>query len=106
MISKARKFPARQEFLSFRKTAKQLTTPHVRLLYSAAASTHLSVIVPKKCNKRAVVRNWLKRLTYDTLWLQTQDKKLDCVVVYKPLPLKKSPENKKLIMSELTSLHV
>jgi ribonuclease P protein component len=59
------------------------------------------VVVPKKLSKRATTRNWLKRLTYDAVWPLIQAKKLDCVVIYKPLPLKKSLQIKKELINEL-----
>jgi RNase P protein component len=60
------------------------------------------VVVPKKLSPKAVTRNWLKRLTYDTLWPLIQDKNFDCVIVYKPLPLSKTPATQKELINELT----
>ena len=94
--------------MSFRSHAKRLATPHFQILFSnitlPECDSRLSVIVPKKLSKLATTRNWLKRLTYDILYPLIHDHKLDCVVLFKPLPLKKSPETKTQIISELTTL--
>lgn len=103
MIPKSNKFPARTEFLAFRARARQLMTPHARIYHlESNALARLTVIVPKKLSKLATTRNWLKRLTYNTLWPHIQKSNLDMVVIYKPLPLKKSPANTQQIISELT----
>lgn len=105
MIPKTSKFPLRTEFLTFRETARQFATPHLRILWNTTypvRDSRLSVIVPKKVSKLATTRNYLKRLTYDTLYPLIQDQKLNCVVVYKPLPLKKSPATQKELINELT----
>ena len=107
MISPSHKFPLRTNFSTFRSLAKQSTAPHLRLLSASTPSTsgaRLAVIVPKKLSKLATTRNWLKRLTYDTLWPLIHDRQLDCVVIYKPLPLKKSPLTKSQIISELQGI--
>ena len=65
------------------------------------APSRLAVIVPKKLSKLATTRNWLKHVTYDVLWPLIKDKNLDCVVVYKPLPLKRSRATGTEIASEL-----
>ncbi|EKD79992.1 MAG: hypothetical protein ACD_40C00224G0002 [uncultured bacterium] len=107
MISTFHKFPLRTEFTRFRARAKRQTTPHFQALYNITlpeCDSRLSVIVPKKLSKLATTRNWLKRLTYDILYPLIHDHKLDCVVLFKPLPLKKSPETKTQIISELTTL--
>ena len=106
MISKSSKFPLRTDFLAFRSHARRLVTPHFTVYY-LLPTTHpsrLAVVVPAKVSKLATTRNWLKRLTYDTLWPIVKDKKLDCIVIYKPLPLLKSPATKELILSELNLL--
>lgn len=106
MIPRLAKFPLRTNFFVFRSHAKQSTAPHLRLLSSPTPSitgARLAVIVPKRLSKLATTRNWLKRLTYDTLWPLIKDRQFDRVVVYKPLPLKKSPATKQEIISELSS---
>lgn len=105
MIPVSRKFPLRTEFLSFRRRAKRLVGPHTNIYHLGSnSSTRMAVIVPKKVNSRSATRNWLRRLTYDTLWPQIEDKNLDCVVVYKPLSLIKSSTTKAQIVSILKSL--
>ena len=105
MIPKNRKFPLRTEFLRFRARATRQTSPHLTLYFTPNTShSRLSVVVPKKLSKLATTRNWLKRLTYDTLWPLIQDNRLDCVVVYKPLPLKKSLTNQRELVHELTQI--
>lgn len=66
--------------------------------------SRLSVIVPIKVSKRATTRNWLKRLSYDTIWPLLKDCQLDCVVIYKPLPLTKSSITKQKIISEFQTI--
>ena len=103
MIPKSRKFPLRSEFIAFRKTAKKTLTLHTIVYHlKTTGPVRLSVIVPKKTGKLATTRTWLKRLTYDTLYPLIQDPKLDIVVVYKPLSLKKSPIIQKELIHELT----
>ena len=103
MIPKSRKFPLRSEFVAFRKTAKKTLTLHTIVYHlKTTGPARLSVIVPKKTGKLATTRTWLKRLTYDTLYPLIQDPKLDVVVVYKPLSLKKSPIIQKELIHELT----
>lgn len=105
MIPKSNKFPLRTDFIRFRKRCKKYNTPHFTLCYEPSTmSSRLSVIIPKKVNKLATARNALKRLTYDTLWSLIKDKQLDCVIVYKPLPIKNSPPVKNQIISELQSI--
>jgi len=65
--------------------------------------SRLCVVVPKKVSKLAVVRAWLRRLTYDALWGEIKDKKLDMVVVYKPIKLAKSDETKSQLVADLQS---
>ena len=103
MIPHTRKFPLRTELLRFRSRANKLITPHL-ILYSMRTTTpsRLSVTVPKKVSKLATMRNSLKRLTYDTLWTQIKDQKIDMVVVFKPLPLKKTEKLKMELINELT----
>lgn len=104
MIPKSSKFPLRTDFLRFRARAKRRVTPALTIhLLSTSSSSRLGVIVPKKVNKLATTRNYLKRLVYDTLWPQIKDQKMDVVVVFKPLPLKKTIATKKIL---LTDLHV
>ncbi len=108
MIPKSSKFPSRTQFLALRERAKQTTTPHLRALFSnithPVCDSRLSVIVPIKVNKLAVVRNHLKRLVYDTLWPIIKDKNLDCVVLFKPTTLLKGKISKDLITHELSQL--
>src|SRR5688500_2400937 len=106
MIPKSSKFPTRTQFLTFRAKVKQLTTPHLRLLYAPHTPSRLSVIVPAKVNKRAVVRNALRRLVYDTMWKTLESKNLDCIVMFKPLALLKGRPTMELIATELNSLYV
>lgn len=103
MIPHSHKFPLRTEFLRFRSRADKLVTSHF-ILYSMRTTTpsRLSVSVPKKVSKLATTRNYLKRLTYDTLWPRVKDQKIDVVVVFKPLPLKKTPNLKMELNNELT----
>jgi ribonuclease P protein component len=103
MIPKSRKFPLRTEFLAFRRAAKRLSSPHLTIYYLESDSpSRLAVIIPKKVNKLAVVRNWLKRLTFDSVWPLVKDKSLDLVVVYKPINLAKSSDTKKQIIHEIS----
>lgn len=105
MIPHSRKFPLRTEFLRFRSRAKRTVAPLFIIYYllSAKQASRLATIIPKKVNKLATTRNYLKRLVYDTLWPQIKDQKMDVVVVFKPMPLKKSTPTKQLL---LTDLHV
>lgn len=105
MIPHSRKFPLRTEFLRFRSRADKLITSHF-ILYSMRTITpsRLSVSVPKKVSKLATTRNYLKRLTYDTLWSQINGQKMDVVVVFKPLPLKKTPATSQLLIKEIQNL--
>lgn len=105
MIPSSRKFPLRTQFLAFRRSAKRRTTPLCTIYFlPGTGQSRLSVIVPKKVNKLATARNWLRRLTYTYLWPQTKDKNLDLVVVYKPLKLAISPDTKQQLAHELTKL--
>lgn len=103
MIPRRRKFPLRTEFLKFRTRAKKTVTPLFTIYHlpSTIKSSRFAVIVPKKVSKLATTRNYLKRLTYDYLWQHYQNKKTDLVIVFKPLPLKRSLEIKNLILGEL-----
>lgn len=104
MIPKSRKFPLRTEFFSFRAQAQKIPTPSFLFYYlPSPQSSRLAVIIPKKVNKLATTRNYLKRLTYNTLWPLIKEKNLDLVVVYKPLPLKKSVATTQQLLSELNS---
>lgn len=104
MIPKLAKFPLRTEFLEFRRRANKTLSPHTTCYSLPAASPRLAVIIPKKLSKLATTRNWLKRLTFDTLWPILQEETLDLIVVFKPLPLKKSLEIKQQIIIELQSI--
>ncbi len=102
MIPHFRKFPLRTEFLKFRSRAKKIVSSVFTLhLLATSSPARLGVIIPKKVNKRATIRNYLKRLAYDTLWPQIKDQKMDVVVVFKPIPLKKSTSTKQLLLTEL-----
>jgi ribonuclease P protein component len=68
--------------------------------------SRLSVIVPVKVNKKAVVRNTLKRLVYDTMWQILRDKNQDCIVIFKPITLIKGVASNSLISAELKTIHV
>lgn len=106
MISKASKFPLRTKYLDFRRRASKVVTPHTLISHlSSPNPSRLSVIIPKKVSKLATTRNYLKRLVYDQLWPQLKDKKTDVVVVFKPLPLKRSLATKQLITSELSTIY-
>lgn len=102
MIPKSSKFPTRVQFLQFRGRAKQLTTPHLRLMFEPHEPSRLSVIVPIKVSKRAVVRNHFKRLAYDNLWKIIKDKNLDCILIFKPIALLKGKSSEDLIIHELS----
>lgn len=111
MIPKISKFPLRTDFLTFRRRASKIVTPHTMLLYlphtpsvASGEMGRLSVVIPKKVSKLATTRNYLKRLVYDQLWPQLKDQNIDVVVVFKPLPLTRSLATKQLITSELSML--
>ena len=112
MIPKSSKFPMRTEFLAFRRSAKRLSSLHFTIYWLSRSrneevftfrdrQSRFSVVIPKKVNKRATTRNWLKRLTYNTVWPIIEDNNLDMVIIYKPIKLEKSAETKKCIISEL-----
>ncbi len=102
MIPKLSKFPLRTDFLHFRARAKRISSPLFTIHYAPSPTpSRLAVIVPKKLSKLATTRNWLKRLTYDTVWPLIKDKNLDCIVVYKPLTLTKSPTTHNQLITEL-----
>lgn len=107
MISKSHKFPLRTDFLRFRTRAKKTVTPLFTIYYllSTKRASRFAVVVPKKVNKLATTRNYLKRLTYDSLRPQIKDQKLDVVVVFKPLPLKKTVKTKTQILSDISLIH-
>ncbi len=102
MISRDHKFPLRTNFLKLRLKASKLVLPHL-IIYRAenGQRPRLGVSIPKKVSKLATTRNYLKRLTYDTLWPQIKDQKIDMVVVFKPLPLKKTSTTQQLLLNEL-----
>lgn len=105
MIPHSRKFPLRTDFLSFRRSAKRLSSSLFTLYYLPVTSpSRCAVIVSKKNSKLAVTRNWLKRRVYDAAWPLIKDKSLDLVIHYKPNKLARSPELKQQIISELESL--
>ena len=113
MIPKSSKFPTRVQFLQLRSIAKQITTPHLRILFHSRSvnnitllecDSRLSVIVPIKVSKRATTRNSFKRFVYDTAWKILKDKNLDCIIIFKPLPLVKGKPANDLIASELNGL--
>ena len=104
MISRASKFPTRIQFLKFRQSAHQLTTPHLRVMVLPHAPSRLSVIVPIKVSKRATTRNSFKRLAYDVTWKIIQDKNLDCIILFKPIPLIKGPDSEKMLAAELDNV--
>ncbi len=107
MIPKVSKFPLRTELVAFRARAKKNTSPLTTCYWLPSTKpSRLSVIIPKKLNKLTTTRNWLKRLTYDALWSRIKDQQLDCVIIFKPLPLKKSPSVKAQINSELKNLTI
>lgn len=117
MIPKAHKFPLRTQFIAFRSRAKVITTPHLRILYHFSSSdllnrselsvpTRLAVIVPKKVAKLAVTRNYLKRLVYGQLWPLIKDRKIDCVVIFKPLSLTKSLSTQQALIQEIQNLKI
>lgn len=108
MIPHSRKFPLRTEFLRFRSRAKRTAAPLFTIYYlpSTKQASRLAAIIPKKVNKLATTRNYLKRLTYDCLWPQIKDQKMDMVVVFKPMPLKKSPLTARQIITELQSTNI
>lgn len=105
MIPLTYKFPMRTEFVRFRARAKRANSTSFTVFYLRNTKhSRLSVVIPKKVSKLATTRNWLKRLAYDALWPLIKDQKIDCVVVFRPLPLTHIPQTKELVISELTSL--
>ncbi len=88
MISRQNRFPMRTRFLEFRRFAQKLYSPHLTLLYSFSDNPQLAVVVSKKVNRRAVVRNRLKRLLKQQLLDFRHLGKL--VVLVKPVHLEKS----------------
>ncbi len=104
MISQSNKFPTRTQFLVFRARAKQIATPHLRVMTDPHAPARLSVIVPIKVSKRAVLRNHFKRLVYDAAWKVLKGKNLDCIIMLKPIALLKGKSSDDLILSELQTL--
>ena len=102
MIPVQSKFPTRIQFLQFRARAAQQTAPHLRLLFEPHTPSRLSVIVPVKVSKRAVIRNHFKRLAYDALWKIIKDKNLDCILIFKPIVLLKGKPSEDLIIYELS----
>lgn len=112
MIPKSNKFPTRVQFLNFRARAKQVVTPHLRLMTEDRPlgglvnlrGPRISVIVPVKVSKRAVVRNNFKRLIYDVAWKALSNKNIDCIIVFKPIALLKGPASEAQIVAELSSV--
>ena len=108
MISKTNKFPTRIQFLKFRQTARQLTTPHLRVMILPHTPSRLSVVVPIKVSKKATTRNSFKRVVYDTAWKILSEKNLDCIILFKPITLLKGKTSEELLvyeLSQLTELH-
>jgi ribonuclease P protein component len=102
MIPKTSKFPMRTEFVHFRSHASRVATPHTSfLLLHTSRESRLAVVVPKKVSKLATTRTWLKRLVYDSVWPVVKDKGVDCVVVFKPLPLTRTQKTCDMVMSEI-----
>ncbi len=62
MIPKSKRFPMRTQFLEFRRLARRFFSQNLILYYRPSSEIKLAVVVPKKVNRRAVVRNRLKRL--------------------------------------------
>ena len=105
MIPISRKFPMRTSFIEFRRHANRLSTPLTTIYYQPTRSSpRLSIVIPKKINNKATTRNWLKRISYRSAWAIIKDWKLDVVVVYKPLPLKKSIETKEKIINDIDTI--
>jgi ribonuclease P protein component len=105
MIPSVRKFPLRTEFVSFRAKSKKILSPRVACyVLRVTHKSRLAVIIPKKVNKLAAMRNHLRRLTYDTLWPRIKDSALDVVIVYKPLPLTHSISIQTGLVAELMDL--
>jgi RNase P protein component len=104
MISKTKKFPTRIQFLKFRNSATQLTTPHLRVMVLPHAPSRLSVVVPIKVSKKATTRNSFRRVVYDIAWKIIADKNLDCIILCKPITLIKGPVSEKMLIEELKSL--
>lgn len=105
MIPRSAKFPLRTHYPSFRARAQKKLLSHA-LVYHLPSSkaTRLAVIVPKKVSKLATTRNHLKRLTLDTLFPLLQTHYLDCVIIYKNLPLKLTPALTKELVYEFQLL--
>lgn len=112
MIPKSNKFPTRVQFLNFRARANQVVTPHLRLMTeprdikdpTAVVGPRVSVIVPIKVNKRAVFRNTLKRIVYDTAAKALFKQNIDCIIVFKPIALLKGKPSEDLVLAELHSV--
>lgn len=97
MIPRNSKFPLRTDFVRFRARSQKHVTSLTTIYHlPSTVNSRLAVIIPKKANKLATVRNALKRLTYDTLWPLIKNTKADCVIVYKPLPLSRAQLNQEL----------
>ena len=99
MIPKRLRFPMRADFLSFRSRARKIYSPHLTLYCLLHPPIQLAVVVPKKVNKRAVVRNRLKRLLKQEL-LNHQLGQI--VVLVKPIHLEKNQLNS--VAQELSRL--
>ena len=104
MISKSSKFPTRIQFLKFRQSARQLTTPHLRIMVLPHTPTRLSVIVPIKVSKKATTRNSFRRVAYDCAWKILESKNLDCIILFKPIVLLKGKLAEELIVHELSQI--
>ncbi len=90
MIPKRLRFPMRTGFLSFRSRAQKTLTPHLKIYYLHQDQIQFAVVVPKKVNKKAVIRNQLKRLLKREL-IHCQLGQL--VVLVKPIHLEKNQLN-------------
>ena len=103
MISPKDKFPLRTDFVRFRSRAQRFVTPHTTyFILHTSRESRLAVVVPKKVSKLATTRNYLKRLTYDAIWPLLANKRVDCVIVYKPILFKKSLTTTKELDRELS----
>lgn len=66
MLSKSNRL-SRPEFTQFFKIGKRLSDPIATLIYCQSDNFQASVVVGKKVSKLAVVRNSLRRQTYDQI---------------------------------------
>lgn len=105
MFSRAHRF-------SFRKGAPRrfFSSPSFRIAYSleGAEGLHAAVVVGKKVDKRAVVRNKIKRSIIAIIKdLVAQDKNLDLVIFAKKEILKIEPDLRKDELEKaLKTIHI